>query len=349
MLSNLAEFEMLKRTADITPKASFKSLDGMARGYQITQVLNTAVNFDVFAQFKKAKTAKEISGEMKTDFELTKKFLDVLVSLKLLSKKKDRYVNTKFAATFLLKDSPFYQGNLINLVAEDYDIWSKLSKMLKGEKIPEKRVANTERYILAMAEANMNGSLQKTVKTVSNLSDFKKAKKLLDLGGGHGLHSIAFVQENPDLKATVFDFPWVVEVAKQFISRYGMQDRVGVMAGDYMKDDIEKGYDVIFTSHTFYKPKNVLKIPLKKIYNALNEGGVAVFSQWMRYNKVQADPATMTLWELRLSLRGYKPYIYTKDEFTRLLREMRFSVKDFIDISTSENPSMLLVAEKEVK
>ena len=340
---------MSKRIADIKPKVSSEPLDRMARGYQLTQVLNTAINLDVFARLEKPRKAKEISEEMKTDLELTKKFLDVLVSLELLSKKGDRYANTELAATFLLKGSPFYQGNLINLVVEDYDIWSKLNEALKGKKTPEKRVENTERYTLAMAEANIRGPLWKAVKTVSNLSDFKKAKKFLDLGGGHGLHSIAFAQENPDLKATVFDFPWVVEVAKQFISQYEMQDRVRVMAGDYMNDDIEKGYDVVFTSHTFYKPKNVLKIPLRKVYNALNDGGVAIFSHWIRDNEVQTDPATMTLWELRLLLRGYNPYIYTKDEFASLLREMGFSVKDFIDISTPEDPSMLIVAEKEAK
>lgn len=38
-----------------------------------------------------------------------------------------------------------------------------------------------------------------------------KSRKLLDLGGGHGLYSIKFCRKNPQLSATIFDLPLAIE------------------------------------------------------------------------------------------------------------------------------------------
>ena len=49
------------------------------------------------------------------------------------------------------------------------------------------------------------------INIISELPEFKEARKLLDLGGGHGLYAITFTKSNPNLGAYVFDFPDVVE------------------------------------------------------------------------------------------------------------------------------------------
>ncbi len=58
------------------------------------------------------------------------------------------------------------------------------------------------------------------------------AGMLLDIGGGTGIYSIAFLQRNPDLKAIILDRPEVLRVAGEFAAQYGVADRVGLRPGD---------------------------------------------------------------------------------------------------------------------
>ena len=330
------------------PEIDAKLIDDMAKGYQAAQVLFTAVDYDLFTLLEQPKTAKDISEEIGTDFELTNKFLNALVALKLLSETDGKYANTTLAGTYLVKDSPFYQGNLINMYGQSYNEWPKLGLALKGEPQKPGEMKNTfdKAFILSMAEANMRGPLHRLVKKIRDIPEFKTAKKLLDLGGGHGLHAIAFAQLNPNLKAVVFDLPPVVEVTKEFISQYEMEERVKVMAGDFDKDDFGNGYDVIFVSHSiFYHTKETIHEPLDKIYAALNEGGILISNHWMHDDGKNSN--TLALWDLWLSTLGHPHNVYPAKDFVDLLKEKRFSDVRMLNISTSEDPSTIVIAKKE--
>lgn len=98
-----------------------------------------------------------------------------------------------------------------------------------------------------MAESAKCGALQETVRVVLENVDFKKVRRLLDLGGGHGLYSIAFAKKNEDIQAFVFDLPPVTEKTKQFIEKYNVSN-VNLIPGDFFKDEIGNNYDLIFSS-----------------------------------------------------------------------------------------------------
>ena len=332
------------------PKIDPRPIDDMAKCYQASQVLYTAIEYDIFSLLEEPKTAKEVSEEIDTDFELTNKFLDALAALQLLSEIDGKYTNTTLARTFLVKDGPFYQGNLVNLYATAYDAWPKLGQALRDGGIPQKPDENKgafdKGFILSMAEASTRGPLQRVVKKVRDIPEFKSARKLLDLGGGHGLYAIAFAQLNPELEAVVFDLPPVVEVTSEFISQYGLEERVRVMTGDFDSDGFGEGYDVIFVSHSgFYHTKEPIHELLERIYEALNDGGVLISNHWMIDDGKSS--VTFTLWHLWLSILGYPHHVYTKDEFADLLEENRFSDVQMIDIATPEDPSTIVIAKKE--
>ena len=331
------------------PQIEPKLIDEIAKGYQAAQVLYTAINYDVFTLLEKPKTAKDIAEEIGTDFEITNKFLNALVALKLISETDGKYANTSLAGTFLVRGSPFYQGNLVNVYATAYNAWSKLGQALKAGVIPrkpdEKKNVFDKTFILSMAEANMRGPLHRVVKKIQDIPEFKKAKKLLDLGGGHGLHAIAFAQLNSELEAIVFDLPSVVEVTNEFISQYGMEERVKAMAGDFNKDDFGNGYDVIFVSHSvFYHTKETIHEPLEKIYEALNDGGILISNHWMLDDGKNSP--TLATWNLWLSVLGFPHHVYTTEEFVELLKQKKFSDVQMIDITAPEDPSRIVIAKK---
>ena len=336
---------------DTIPEISSEPLDRVGQGCEALHILFTALDFDLFNLLEEPKTANQISEEIETNPYLTEKFLNALVALQLHSKHDGRYANTKLASTFLVKSSPFYQGNLFRLSAKGSDNCSKMSSILKGEIQKEKDGRFEDvfdpRFILAMAEGAMRGSLHRTVKEVSNLPEFQRARKLLDLGGGHGLYAIAFSQINPNLEAVLFDLPHVTEVAKEFIAKYEMEERIAIIRGNFLEDDIGNGYDIIFASDVFYRKKDVLLGILKKIHDALNDNGSIVLKHWL-LNDDRTAPLVSVLFDFKLSLQGDRHYIYTEKEYIELLQEVGFSSIRTLDISSSSSPSTIITGEKEV-
>lgn len=111
---------------DTTPEISSEALDKIGKDCEALHILFTAFDFDLFSLLEEPKTAKQISEEIETQLHLTEKLLNALVALQLLSKHDGRYTNTKLASTFIVRSSPFYQGNLLRLHAKGTDNWSKL-------------------------------------------------------------------------------------------------------------------------------------------------------------------------------------------------------------------------------
>ena len=72
-----------------------------------------------------------------------------------------------------------------------------------------------------------------------------RVRWLLDVGGGDGSFAIAAAQRWPDLRVTVFDLPAVVEIARQRIDEAGLAGRVAAVGGDFTRDALPQGADLI--------------------------------------------------------------------------------------------------------
>jgi SAM-dependent methyltransferase len=228
--------------------------------------------------------------------------------------------------------------------------WANLGRCLNEGPIQPEKDKNQVfdiSFTKAMAEGAMRGGLHNTVATVTALPEFQTAKKLVDIGGGHGLYAIAFSQANPDLESVVFDLPQVVEATNSYIRSYEMQDRVNAVAGDYNTDDWGRGYDIVFASDCLYRPKEVLIPIISKIKDSLNPGGIFISKHWMM-NDERTSPDTTVFFDLMVSLIGnFSGYIYTRQESFQILASAGFDVECF-GISTPSKPSVILVGKKTV-
>jgi len=240
----------MERLADKKPPLTDKGkfLQDMAMGFEKGLIFRTALEFDVFTKLKEPKTAEALSMEMETHHEITSRFLDVLVALGLLSKHEEQYVTAPDVAPFLVEGEP-YSARYLRFSTKGLEDWMKLKQTLKegprdkpaheDEQRKDEHKHNYDRESIDwIARGAMLGRLQWTLKTVSGLAEFKTAKKLIDLGGGHGLFGIGFAQENPQLEVVIFDQPGVTDITQDYINEYEMQARVKTMTGDYTKDDI---------------------------------------------------------------------------------------------------------------
>jgi predicted O-methyltransferase YrrM len=75
---------------------------------------------------------------------------------------------------------------------------------------------------------------------------------LLDVGGGTGIYSIAFLQKNPRLRAIVLDRPEVLKVAAEMALAYGVADRLECRATDMFVDPLLEGAEAILLSNVLH-------------------------------------------------------------------------------------------------
>lgn len=327
------------------PEVDFGFIDEIAKGNEKANILFTAVDYGIFDLLTQPKTADQVSEEIKTDPYLTEKFLNTLVALNLLHKIENRYLNTKLAETFLVKKSPFYQGTLFEMKRRGLTDWQRISETLKNGGIQtgtgNKSVIGRT-FIIGHAEIAITGALQRAVDIISTLPEFENAKKILDLGGGHGLYSIAFHQLKSDLEVVLFDLPHVTEIAKEYLEQYGMSNKIKFIAGDFTEDDIGNGYDIVFVSDV------TISGILKKVYDALNENGVLIYRRWT-INDDRTSPLTSVLFDFMLAMMRSEHRVYTLGEYIHLLNAAGFSITRILDISSPQDPTKIIIAKKSKK
>jgi ubiquinone/menaquinone biosynthesis C-methylase UbiE len=87
-----------------------------------------------------------------------------------------------------------------------------------------------------------------TAKRVS-LSD---AKVLLDVGGGTGIYSFAFLRQNPNLRAIIWDRPQVLKIAGEIAGQEGLSKRVELLPGDMFADPMPPQCDAMLLSNILH-------------------------------------------------------------------------------------------------
>jgi hydroxyneurosporene-O-methyltransferase (EC 2.1.1.-) len=75
--------------------------------------------------------------------------------------------------------------------------------------------------------------------------DFRRHRRLLDLGGGDGSFLAALAPAAPLLDLTLFDVPTVAELARRKLAAAGLAGRSRVCGGDMRRDPLPRDADII--------------------------------------------------------------------------------------------------------
>lgn len=273
--------------------------------YQSSRVLMTANNYRVFDYLEEPETAVRLAKELKTDARATEILLDALTGIKLLRKQKGQYINTGTASRFLVSGKPYYQGDIISHVNSLWDSWSNLDRVVK-KGMPSERVRNHKAFILGMHNlASLKaGDIVRAI-------DVRGVRTALDLGGGPGTYSIEMARQGIDV--TLFDLPETIKIARAVIKKSGIKKgSIGFAGGDFLKEDIGKGYDLIFISqivHSFSEKDNLSL--LRKCRKALNKDGRLVIQEFL-ISEDRTRPAWSALFAINMLVntsggRTYSP------------------------------------------
>ena len=99
-------------------------------------------------------------------------------------------------------------------------------------------------------------------------------KKVLDLGGGSGALLIAVAESYKKCEGVLFEQKDVASIARCFIADSPAKNRIVIMEGNFLLDDIGENYDFIIASGIFPFVPEMIELFVKKISDALQKGGL---------------------------------------------------------------------------
>jgi multifunctional cyclase/dehydratase/O-methyltransferase len=73
--------------------------------------------------------------------------------------------------------------------------------------------------------------------------DLKRFRRVADIGGGDGYFLAALLQQHPDMVGELFDLPDVTNRAVELLRDRGIDRRVTVTGGDFLRDPLPRGCD----------------------------------------------------------------------------------------------------------
>ena len=258
-------------------RASTVRLQNLSYGHKQSGTLRAALELDLFTKVSEgASSVPAISTALGLTVLNGERLVVACTALELLEKDGDDYRNAPDVERFLVKGKATYIGPWLLFNGLDFERWKDLSTVL-GSTSPPKVLGLYESLTDEMArvyhEATYAVGLGAGMLFARDV-DMSERSLVLDLGGGSGAYCIAAVQRYPHLEAIVLDFPPVCNVAREFITQWGMQDRISTHPGDFTTDELPSGADLmIMASNLPQYNERVLERVLKQAYKALSPGG----------------------------------------------------------------------------
>jgi predicted O-methyltransferase YrrM len=246
-----------------------------------SRLLTAAVDLRVFDVLDTPKSAEETAAVLGTHPGNTCHLLRALTACGLIHRTGGTFVNSPEAKAFLDTKSRASIGQWLTQMSRTFEpILDNLTDLITdgpptGD--PEAHMNSEtmcELYTHAHAQTELAGVARRTAALVKALPEYERFERMLDMGGGPGLNSVAIVQDHPVLKSVVFDRKSVTDIARGYIDRFGMTARIETRTGDYTKDNLGIGYDFILASDTLYYAPDELDAIVSRIFDALNPGGV---------------------------------------------------------------------------
>ena len=336
----------------LDPQGGFDKIMSMARGFQASKMLMAAVDLGLFDFLEEPRSAGEIAAWLKADARATGIFLNGLTSLGLLVKGIDYFKNGELAARYLVQGGDNYRGAIIKHMAHTWGRgWDDLKEtVLVGhppEVDPEKWVDARPKRDESEVKAfiwGMHAIARDLAPKVAAKLDLRAVRHLLDLGGGPATYAITFAQANPQLKATVFDLPLPIEIAKENIAKNGLADRVQTLAGNFLEDDIGTGYDFIWVSQILHShDERQCKLIIAKAVAALAPGGRLAIQDFY-LNPDGASPTGAAMFGVHMLAVTPRGRAYTHGEVAEWVQEAGLAKPEYMQ---SGMDASILVAQKQ--
>jgi precorrin-6B methylase 2 len=247
----------------------------LSRSFMECRVLLTGAELNIFLHLTEPSSSKDLATKNGWHERPLTVLLDALAAMGLLAKQDGQYRTEPGLLPFLLPDSSQTVLPMIRHTATIWKNWSNLTRIVTEtggidrtstgfDDLEDRKAFIGAMHVVARARA------PKIVKEINPGS----ARRLIDVGGGSGTYTIAFLEASPDMSATLFDLPDVVEMGRERIEEAGLLERVTLVTGDFHIGSLPPGHDLALVSAIIHMNSPEQNVDLyKKVFEALVPGG----------------------------------------------------------------------------
>jgi len=284
-------------------------------------------------------------------------WLELLVELGLLKRKSMKYILTSLCQSTIVDTySPESWSFLAQAAREQYITGNNLTLHIthpksvlnaQGKKSPDwfKRIQEdleyARRFTYTLYEAHYASA-----EILAQSLNMKGVRRLMDLGGGSGVVSLALLKQYPDLTAVVIDIPNVCIIGKEIAAKTPVVDRIKYHMADYDHDELPTGFDMILNCDAGGFNQELLD----KLFRALNEGGQLIIvsniemdSEWLETQPREDLSFPVLLRFFQNSLTSSKLSHMTITEGKKRLTETGFQE---VNDETLENGILIIRGKK---
>ncbi len=290
-----------------TPSGGFAELMNVVRGFRPAKILMVATDLKIFDHLEEPLRAADLAVRVQADPRALEILLNALAALGLLRKEGELFQNGELTSKYLVRGKDEYRGAIVRHMHHTWWGWSDLEETVKRGHAD---MAATERWLDRVPDPEaewvrdfiwgMHAIARDLAPQVVPLVDLTGVTRLLDLGGGPATYAIAFAQANPTLRATVFDLPRPIEIARENIARHGLTHRIDTHVGNFLTDDIGSGYDFIWISQILHShTEEQCRLIIDKSAQALNPGGQMVIQDFF-LNDDRISPLEAALFSVHM-------------------------------------------------
>ncbi|MBS1145119.1 MAG: hypothetical protein H6R14_2525 [Proteobacteria bacterium] len=287
-------------------------------------------------------TAEELAGKIASSLRGTSTLVDFLVAIGYLEKRGDAFANTASTQRWFTSAGQVDYTPGLLWTHESWSMMANLAETIrKGE--PEKTLweAMVEKphlgplfssYMGAFA-ADLGPDLLRFVPVQPGY------RRLLDLGGSHGLHSIRFCRQYPQLDALIVDMPSALTKTGPEIEKAGLSGRIALSPGTLQESDWGAPADLVFylsVAHNHSADEN--RAAIRQIGESMNPGGLLVIHEYLAETSLDAMNAAFRL----TLLLETGTQTHRHEDYCAWLTAAGFSAIERIDLEPREKGSLIL-------
>jgi SAM-dependent methyltransferase len=321
----------------MTERLDTVRLQRLVRAYREAATLMAAVELGLFTRVAAgADTEARLAEALGLTPANAERLVTACVALGLLERAGDRLRNAPDVQRFLVEGEPGYAGPWMLFTKPDWDEWGRLAEHLRRADPPVVLGKYAEGFTVEAARAYHAATYSIGLgagRRFARQVDLGTRRHVLDLGGGSGAYCIAACQAHPHLTATVLDLPPVVEVAREFIASHGLSDRIATRAGDFTRDPLPDGADVvIMASNLPQYSREIIQRVVDRAFAALVPGGeMHLIGEMLAADR--SGPVDPALWGLAEALHHSTGIAHSTVECIGYLERAGFrevAARDFV-------------------
>jgi SAM-dependent methyltransferase len=323
---------------EVTPEPIFQ----VASGFMAAKHLFVANEVGLFEQLADGPaTLDELARRTGVARARLRILADAMVALGFIERHEDLYQNAPIAATFLTGHTPADLRPFLRFWNRlSYPIWTKLEDAIRtGQAQGTLHLAEEEQRIFSEGVEAIQAAPSQALPSTY---DFSGHRRILDLGGGTGSWLRAILRQYSTLEGTLFELPTAAAIARRHLASDTATQRVEVVEGDFFKDPIPVGHDVVLIANVMHliSPEHNLELLRHTRQYVANGARLLLVDFWT--DATHTEPAFAALMAGEFLVITGEGDVYSEEEAYRWLQETGWRA---LERKPLAGPISLIVAE----